>query len=104
MELKPLPRHIARPLGIATLVITAPVWGPFVAIVGLAFETEQLLKRAFARKDGWRFVWLPVQCDPWPDDGFTGWVWLETAYWTANPRGFSHWRRLPPQPSQSEEE
>lgn len=97
MILKPLPYCVARPLGIAAIVLTFPVWGPFCAAIWLQIAVEDLVKPMLARPDGWRFAWLPVKCESWPDDGFNGVVWLETVWWSANPVGFSHWRREQPQ-------
>lgn len=97
MIVKPLPRSVTRPLGMAAIVLTSPVWGLLIAILWLDMMASKAVKRLFPpRGDGWRFAWLPVKCDPWPDDGFNGTVWLERVWWTANPRGFCHWSREAP--------
>ena len=91
LKLKPAPRWVREiGLGLAFVALS-----PLLAILYADQAINRLRKRIFPRKKGWhpRFAWLPVHCNPWPHDGFTGWVWLETVEFNHVPDGFSHYRR-----------
>lgn len=93
MHLKPPPPIVIK---IFSIILT-----PFALIlitpIILMDEIEKFyLKRI--KKRGWYkvFAIFPVECDPWPDDGFKGVVWLERVWKNNDPPGWSKYRREAP--------
>jgi hypothetical protein len=77
----------------AVLAVTAPVWAPVVAAAWIVVKLDGRLDpprwhRVFA-------LW-PVECDPWPEDGYSGWVWLESVWRNRNAPGWTKYRREAP--------
>lgn len=94
MELRPLSQRAQDAIAWPLLVITAPAWIPLVGAILLVVWLDKVLD-----PPGWRrvFAWFPVECDPWPTEGYDGVVWLETV-WRHSRRGsgFSKFRREAP--------
>lgn len=95
MEIKPLrvPEPVAVCLGVVALALTAPVWAPVVAATWLVVKIDGWLD-----PPRWHrvFAFWPVECDPWPDDGHEGWVWLEAVWRNRNAPGWTKYRREAP--------
>ena len=96
MEIKSmrLPRAVENVLTWVVVVVTAPVWAPLAAFVWLVAKLE-----AWMDPPRWHrvFAFWPVECDAWPDEGFEGWVWLETVWRNKNAPGWTPYRREAPQ-------
>lgn len=84
-------------LALAAAVVTAPAWVPCVAAIMVAVCICAVCERLARIIDppGWRkvFALWPVECDPWPEDGFKGWVWLEPVWRNPNSPGWTKYRR-----------
>lgn len=91
MKLTPmrLPKWLAHGLGYTVIVLTAPVWAPVLAALLFVVTLERWLD-----PPRWRrvFALWPVECDPWPDHGYSGWVWLETVWRNPASEGWSKYR------------
>lgn len=100
MELRPIrlgqaaERALALPVAVFVAALTFPVWGPIVVLL----YVEEWWRKTFD-PPRWRkvFALWPVECDPWPDDGYAGWVWLETVWRNPAAPGWTKYRREPPQ-------
>lgn len=98
MKIAPLSQKHQDALVWPIIILTAPVWAPLLGIIITVAWLESKLD-----PPGWRrvFAWWPVECDPWPDAGYSGWVWLEMVWRNPNSQGWSFYRREAPvsQPS-----
>lgn len=96
MEVRPikLPAAAETVLGWVAIIITAPIWAP---VIGLAWVIDKLDRLLDPPRWHRVFALWPVECDPWPDDGFSGWVWLEPVWRNKNAPGWTPYRREAPQ-------
>jgi hypothetical protein len=83
----------------AATVILFPLYAPLVAFIVASLWIGDRLEppRVFRR---W-FAWWPTRCDPWPEEGFKGTVWLETI-WRSNTAYGMRYQREDPTPEQIE--
>jgi hypothetical protein len=81
MQLKAPRFGLPQWTGDAVMWGLSPLWAPFVGLlIAMVWIDEKL--QPSGEWHQW-FAWHPVRCDPWPDEGFRGVVWLETV-WRAN--------------------
>jgi len=100
MEIKPLSQRQQDALLLPIVVIMAPAWIPLFGAIFILVQVERWWNRV-VDPPRWRkvFALWPVECDPWPDDGYSGWVWLETVWRNRNALGWTKYRREAPNPN-----
>lgn len=102
MIIKPLSQRAQNILFAPIVIPLAVVVVPIVLVMMAAYKACEWIGKKLD-PPVWRrwFALWPAECDPWPDGGFNGWVWLEMIWRNPAAPGWTKYRReLPPEPQE----